>query len=58
MKKQHAFALSTLAALLVAGCATAPSSTDLDKLAADVVKASFSDKGIVKVSVIAPEDIN
>ena len=58
MKKQHAFALSALAALLVAGCATGPSPADLDQMAADVVKASFSDKGIVKVSAIAPEDIN
>jgi sulfur-oxidizing protein SoxX len=62
MKKQHAFALSALAAALVAtlvaGCASSPGSVDLDKLTADIVKASFTDKGIVKVAVIAPEDIN
>ena len=58
MKKQHAFALSALAAVLVAGCASSPGSVDLDKLTADIVKASFTDKGIVKVAVIAPEDIN
>ena len=58
MKKQHAFALSALAAVLVAGCAASPGTVDLDKLTADIVKASFSDKGIVKVDVIAPEDIN
>jgi len=58
MKKQHAFALSALAAVLVAGCASSPSSVDLDKLTADIVKASFTDKGIVKVAVITPEDIN
>ncbi len=58
MKKQHAFALSALAAVLVAGCASSPSAVDLDKLTADIVKASFTDKGIVKVAVIAPEDIN
>lgn len=58
MKKQHAFALSALVAVLVAGCASSPGSVDLDKLTADIVKASFSDKGIVKVAVIAPEDIN
>ena len=58
MKKQHAFALSALAALLAAGCATGPSTADLDQMAAAVVKSSFSDKGIVKVSSIAPEDIN
>jgi sulfur-oxidizing protein SoxX len=58
MKKQHAFALSALAAVLVAGCASSPGSVDLDKLTSDIVKASFTDKGIVKVAVIAPEDIN
>jgi sulfur-oxidizing protein SoxX len=58
MKKQHAFALSAIVALLVAGCASVPSSADLDKMAADVVKASFRDQGIVKVSVLTPEDIN
>ncbi|MDD2880265.1 MAG: sulfur oxidation c-type cytochrome SoxX [Rhodoferax sp.] len=58
MKKQHAFALSALAAVLIAGCASSPSTADLDKLTADIVKASFSDKGIVKVAVIAPEEIN
>jgi len=59
MKKQHAFALSALASLLVAGCATSPSTADLDQMAAAVVKSSFSDKGIVKVStLLEPEDIN
>jgi L-cysteine S-thiosulfotransferase len=58
MKKQHAFALSLLAALLAAGCATGPSTADLDKMAAEVVKASFRDEGIVKVSALTPEDIN
>lgn len=58
MKKQHALALSALASLLVAGCATGPSTADLDQIAAAVVKSSFSDKGIVKVSSIAPEAIN
>lgn len=58
MKKQHAIALSALAALLVAGCATGLGAPDFDKLTAAVVKSSFSDKGIVKVSAIAPEDVN
>ena len=58
MKQPHVFALSALAAALVAGCAASPSSADLDKLTADIVKASFSDMGIVKVAAIAPEDIN
>ena len=58
MKKQHLIALSLIAAAVVAGCASAPGSADLDKMAADIVKSSFRDQGIVKVSVLAPEDIN
>jgi sulfur-oxidizing protein SoxX len=58
MKKQNKIALSLVAAAVVAGCASVPSSTDLDKITADIVKSSFRDQGIVKVSAIAPEDIN
>ncbi len=58
MKKLHVAALSALVSTLLAGCASNTTTTDLDKLTADIVKASFSDKGIVKVSSIAPEDIN
>lgn len=58
MKKQYLIALSLITAAVVAGCASAPGSADLDKMAADVVKSSFRDQGIVKVSVLAPEDIN
>jgi sulfur-oxidizing protein SoxX len=36
-------------ATLLAGCATGPSSTDLDAMAAKVVKSSFRDQGIAKV---------
>ncbi len=39
----------SLSAVLLAGCASVPSSADLDKLTADIVKASFRDQGIVKV---------
>lgn len=58
MNKQQKFALTAVAAVLAAGCATGPGSADLDKLAAAVVKSSFRDQGIVKVSVLEPEDIN
>jgi sulfur-oxidizing protein SoxX len=58
MKKQHTFVLSMIAAVLLAGCAIGPSPADLDKLTADVIKSSFRDQGIVKVLVLAPEDIN
>jgi sulfur-oxidizing protein SoxX len=58
MKKQHQIALSLIAAAVLVGCASAPSSTDLDKMTVDIIKRSFRDQGIVKVSVLAPEDIN
>ena len=58
MKKQHIIALSLIAAVVVAGCASAPNSADFDKMAADAVKSSFRDQGIVKVSVLNPDDIN
>jgi len=58
MKKQTKIALSILAAAALAGCASAPSPADLDKMAAAIVKASFRDQGIVKTSVLDPEDIN
>jgi sulfur-oxidizing protein SoxX len=53
MKNQHKITLLALAATaLVAGCATGMNASDLDKLTADIVKASFRDEGIVKVSVL------
>jgi sulfur-oxidizing protein SoxX len=58
MKKQHQIALSLIAAAVLVGCAASPSTADLDKMTADIVKSSFRDQGIVKVSVLAPEDIN
>lgn len=58
MKQNQRIGLSLIACAFVAGCASAPSPADLDKMAADVVKRSFRDQGIVKVSVLTPEDIN
>jgi sulfur-oxidizing protein SoxX len=59
MKKQYKLTLSVLAvAAVVAGCATAPGAVDLDKLTADIVKASFRDEGIVKVSVLDADETN
>jgi sulfur-oxidizing protein SoxX len=59
MKKQHKITLSLLAAaVIIAGCAAAPSSADLDKLTADIVKASFRDQGIVKASVLDTDETN
>jgi len=58
MKKHSILALSVLAAAVLAGCASLPSSDELDKIAASYSKADFKDKGIVKAAVLQPEDIN
>lgn len=59
MKKQYKITLSMLAAAaVVAGCATAPGSVDLDQLTANIVKASFRDEGIVKASVLNTDETN
>ena len=58
MKKQHTIALTLIAAAVVAGCASTPSSADLDKMTADIIKSSFHDRGIVKVSVLNTDEIN
>ncbi|NTV86516.1 MAG: sulfur oxidation c-type cytochrome SoxX, partial [Burkholderiaceae bacterium] len=59
MKKQHKITLSLLtAAAIIAGCATAPSSADLDKMTSDIVKTSFRDQGIVKASVLDTDETN
>lgn len=44
-----AFAAASVAAILVAGCATAPTSQELDREAMAVIKASFRDQGIAKM---------
>jgi len=43
-------------AFAVAGCANGPSTAELDKLTADIVKASFRDQGIVKASVLDTDE--
>mgnify|MGYP000013409089 CR=1 FL=1 len=42
-------AAACVAAAVAAGCASAPSPQDLDKLTLDIMKASFRDEGIAKV---------
>lgn len=44
-----------LAALLAAGCATLPSSQELDQQAQAAIKASFRDEGIAKVDRISQD---
>lgn len=57
MKKQYPIALSLIAAAVVVGCASTPGSAELDNLTTAIVKSSFHDHGIVKVSVLDPQDI-
>jgi len=57
MKQQHKIALSVIAIALAAGCASVPGSAELDQLTAAVVKSSFSDKGIVKASVLETDEV-
>jgi len=51
MNPKYVLVLSAVAAIVV-GCAAAPQVADFDKLTSDIVKASFRDEGIVKVSVL------
>jgi len=55
MNKRLIFALP-LAAAVLAGCSTGMSSTDYDKLADQVTKASFQDKNLVKVDRLVQDE--
>ena len=57
MKKNIRFVLSsTVAALLVVGCASGPSVAELNELTNKIVKASFRDEGFVKVDRVLNVD--
>jgi len=59
MKFQSKKLLITATALaFIAGCANLPSTADLDKLTASIVKTSFRDQGIVKASVLDTDETN
>ncbi len=49
---------ATTVALLVAGCASAPSVADLNALTQQIVKASFRDQGIVKANILNTDETN
>jgi sulfur-oxidizing protein SoxX len=49
---------ATAVALLVVGCASAPSVADLNALTQQIVKASFRDQGIVKASILNTDETN
>ena len=50
--------LAPMAVLLLTSCASVPSGADLDKLTAEIVKASFRDQGPVKMDRLAQDDAN
>ena len=62
MKKMNSKLRTGLAvasvALLAVGCASAPSVADLNALTQQIVKASFSDQGIVKASILNTDETN
>ena len=53
MQRKHTFIVTAVAAVasmgLIAGCASLPSSAELDVQALAMIKASFRDQGIAKV---------
>jgi sulfur-oxidizing protein SoxX len=55
MKKTLMFAFP-LAAVVLAGCSAGMTGADYDKLAAEVTKASFQDKNLVKVDRLAQDE--
>ena len=46
-----------LGAVVLAGCSTGMSGADYDKLTAEVVKASFQDKNLVKVDRLVQDEV-
>ncbi len=60
MKKQTLYiaGIAALAAALAAGCSSLPSSAELDKLTADIARASFRDQGQAKVDRLVLDDAN
>ncbi len=57
MKKIKPF-LIPLAAAVIAGCAAVPSGPELDKLTADILRASFRDEGLIKVDRLVQDETN
>ncbi len=56
MIKPLMLAAPIAAAIVLAGCSTGMSSADYDKLAAEVTKASFQDKNLVKVDRLIQDE--
>ena len=56
MNKKTSWTLAAVTAVVVAGCATGPSVSELNELARQVAKASFRDEGIVKADKVLNAD--
>jgi sulfur-oxidizing protein SoxX len=56
--KKFARVLSLVSLLLLASCASVPSDADLDKLTADILKASFRAEGLVGLDRLVQDDAN
>jgi sulfur-oxidizing protein SoxX len=56
MKPNTSWAVAALTAVVVAGCASSPSVTELNDLARQIAKASFRDEGIVKADKVLNAD--
>jgi sulfur-oxidizing protein SoxX len=57
--KKIKLCLSSLTAVLLAGCASAPSvpsGAEIDKLTTDIVRASFRDQGLVKIDRLVQDE--
>ena len=50
--------LAPILAITLAGCTAMPSGPELDKLAADITKASFRDEGQAKIERLVQDDAN
>jgi len=57
MQKIYVYAAAS-ACLFLSACASGPSSAELDKLTAAIIKASFRDEGLVKVDRLVQDDAN
>jgi sulfur-oxidizing protein SoxX len=58
MKKSLKIALIPVVALVLAACSSSPSSTDYDKIAAQVTQSSFQAKGQVGLDRLQQDDAN
>lgn len=56
MSKKILFSVLPVAVAVLAGCTTGSSAPDYDKLAAEVTKASFADKNLVKVDRLVQDE--